>query len=178
MRLRVSEILSLDGVMETPEHWVGPYMDQELGQEVMRLLGETTAMLFGRKTYEEMAAAWPNRTGDMADLFNGVPKYVVSTTLTDLGWNNSHGITGNIADAVAQLKAQPGGVLLVNGSADLVQLLAQHDLVDEYFLSVAPLVLGAGKRLFPEGQQVRLQLVDSKAYQTGMLQLCYGPAKA
>jgi len=143
----------------------------------VRALGETDALLFGRKTYQEMAAAWPARSGDMADLFNSVPKYVVSTTLTDLSWNNSHRITGNIAEEVAQLKAQAGGVLLVQGSADLVHFLAQHDLIDEYSFAVAPLVLGKGKRLFAEGIQAQLRLIDSKAYATGMLLLGYAPAR-
>jgi dihydrofolate reductase len=180
MKLRVNEILSLDGVMEAPDQWAFAYMDQDIGQDVMTALGETDAMLFGRKTYQEMAAAWPTRSGDMADRFNSVPKYVVSTTLTeaDLSWNNSHRITGNIAEAVAKLKAQPGGILLLQGSADLVQLLAQQNLIDEYSLNVVPLVLGKGKRLFQEEHQMPLQLIDSKAYQTGMLSLRYGPAKS
>ncbi|SRR5579875_1751069 len=176
MKLRVSEILTLDGVMEAPEQWSFAYMDQELGQDVMSALNETNAMLFGRKTYQEMAAAWPTRSGEMADIFNRVPKYVVSATLTDLNWSNSHLITGNIAEEVAKLKAQPGGVLLVQGSADLVQFLAQHNLIDEYLLNVAPLVLGKGKRLFQDGNQLRLQLVDTHAYPAGILSLRYGPA--
>lgn len=176
MRLQVSEILTLDGVMEAPEQWVFQYMDQEIGEDVMTALQQTDAMLFGRKTFQEMAAAWPDRTGDMADIFNRVPKYVVSSTLRDATWNNSHVITGNIAEEVARLKAQPGGILLVQGSADLVRLLAQHHLIDEYALHVAPLVLGNGKRLFQEGGQARLQLAKTKAYKTGMLTLNYEPA--
>jgi dihydrofolate reductase len=178
MKLRVNELLSLDGVMETPDRWIGQYMDQDIGQDVMTVLGETDAMLFGRKTYLEMAAAWPTRSGDMADRFNTVPKYVVSTTLNDLTWNNSHRIAENITEAVAKLKAQPDGVLLVQGSADLVQLLAQQNLIDEYYLNIAPLVLGKGKHLFPEGHQLRFQLIATKAYQAGMLSLRYGPAKS
>jgi dihydrofolate reductase len=178
MKLRVNEIVSLDGVMEAPEQWSFAYMDQELGADVMSAIAETEAMLFGRKTYQEMAAAWPTRTGDMADLFNRVPKHVVSATLTEVSWNNSHRITGNIAEQVAQLKAQAGGILLVQGSADLVHLLAQHDLIDEYSFAVAPLVLGWGKRLFAEGTQAQLRLIDSKAYSTGMLRLVYAPARA
>ena len=177
MRLRVSEIMTFDGVMEAPDQWVGSYMDQELGQDVMAALQETGAMLFGRKTFQEMAAAWPGRTGDMADRFNSVPKYVVSSTLRDVTWNNSQVITGNIAEEVAKLKAQPGGILLVQGSADLVRLLAQHHLIDEYSLHVAPLVLGRGKRLFQEGDQAQLQLVNTKAYKSGMLTLNYEPVK-
>jgi dihydrofolate reductase len=178
MKLRVSEIICLDGVMEAPDQWVFAYMDQEIGADVMSALAETVAMVFGRKTYQEMAAAWPNRTGDMADLFNSVPKYVVSATLTELDWNNSHLIVGNIAEEIAKLKAQPGNTLLVQGSADLVHLLAQHHLIDEYFFHVAPLVLGKGKRLFAEGTQAKLRLLDSRAYATGMLRLGYAPARA
>jgi dihydrofolate reductase len=177
MRLRVSEILSLDAVMETPDRWVGSYMDQEIGQDVMSILGETDAMLFGRKTYQEMAAAWPNRTGGMADIFNSVPKYVVSSTLRDVTWNNSHVITGNVVEEVARLKAQPGGTLLVNGSADLVRLLTQHHLIDEYILTVAPLVLLKGKRLFQAGMEGQLQLLNSRAYKTGIVRLNYQPVK-
>jgi len=177
MRLQVSEILTLDGVMEAPEQWVFQYMDQEIGEDVMAALQKTDAMLFGRKTFQEMAAAWPGRTGGMADIFNRVPKYVVSSTLRGVTWNNSHVITGNIVEEVAKLKAQPGGILLVQGSADLVRLLAQHHLIDEYSLHVASLVLGKGKRLFQEGDQARLQLTSTKSYKTGMLSLSYEPAR-
>src|SRR5260370_20325993 len=144
MRLRVSEILTLDGVMEAPDHWVFQYMDQEIGEDVRSILGETNAMLFGRKTYQEMAAAWPNRTGGMADIFNSVPKYVVSSTLRDVTWNNSHVITGNVVEEVARLKAQPGGILLGNGSADLVRLHRRRHLIHGELFRCAPLVLGSG----------------------------------
>ncbi len=177
MRLQVSEILTLDGFMEAPEQWVFQYMDQEIGGDVMTALQQTDAMLFGRKTFQEMAAAWPGRTGDMADFFNSVPKYVVSSTLGDVTWNNSHVISGNIAEEVAKLKAHPGRILLVQGSADLVRLLAQHHLIDEYSLHVAPLVLGKGKRLFQEGHQAQLQLANTKAYKSGVLTLTYEPAR-
>lgn len=143
----------------------------------MSALGETGAMLFGRKTFQEMAAAWPNRTGGIADIFNRVPKYVVSSTLRDVTWNNFQVITGNIAEEVAKLKAQPGGILLVQGSADLVRLLARHHLIDEYDLNIAPVVLGKGNRLFQEGDHVQLQLIDCKAYKTGMLRLGYDPVR-
>lgn len=143
----------------------------------MAALQQTDAMLFGRKTFQEMAAAWPGRTGDMADIFNRVPKHVVCSTLRDVGWNNSHVITGNIAEEVAKLKAQRGGILLVQGSADLVRLLAHYQLIDAYSLHIAPLVLGKGKRLFQEGDQARLQLASKKAYKTGMLTLNYEAVK-
>jgi dihydrofolate reductase len=178
MKPRVSDIVSLDGVMEVHDQWVFAYMDQEIDADVMSALSKTDAMLFGRKTYQETAAAWPNRIGDMADLFNSVPKYVVSATLTELAWNNSHLIVGNIAEEIAKLKARPGDILLVQGSSDLVHLLAQHHLIDEYFFRVAPLVLGKGKRLFAEGTQTKLRLLDSRAYAPCMLCLGYAPARA
>ena len=177
MRLRASEILSLDGVMEAPDSWVGPYMDQEIGEYVMTVLQEADVMLFGRKTYLEMAGAWPERSGAMADIFNGVPKYVVSTTLSELAWNNSHLITSKIVEEVTRLKAQPGRVMLINGSAELVQLLTEHRLIDEYILTVAPLVLLKGKRLFQAGMEGQLQLADYKAYKTGIVRLNYQSVK-
>lgn len=177
MKLRVSEIVSLDGVMEAPDSWVFPYMDQEIGEYVMTVLQETDAMLFGRRTYQEMAGAWPERSGGMADIFNGVPKYVVSTTLTELAWNNSHLIADNIVEEVEKLKALPGRVMLINGSAELVQLLAQHHLIDEYILTVVPLVLLKGKHLFQAGMEGPLQLLDAKAYKTGIVRLNYQPVK-
>jgi dihydrofolate reductase len=163
--------------MEAPDHWVFPYMDQEIGEYVMSVLQETDAMLFGRRTFQEMADAWPGRSGAMADIFNSVPKYVVSTTLSELAWNNSRLITGNIVEEVAKLKAQPGRVMLINGSAELVQLLTQHHLIDEYILTVAPLVLLKGKCLFQAGMEGQLQLLDSRAYKTGIIRLNYEPVK-
>lgn len=177
MKLRASEILSLDGVMEAPDSWVFPYMDQEIGEYVMGVLQETDAMLFGRKTYQEMAAAWPKRSGAMADIFNGVPKYVVSTTLSEPSWNNTQLITDNVVEEVARLKAQPGRVMLINGSAELVQLLTEHHLIDEYILTVAPLVLLKGKRLFQAGMEGQLQLLDAKTYKTGIVRLNYQSVK-
>lgn len=177
MKLRVSEILSMDGVMEAPYQWFFQFQDRELDKDVLGMIRETDAMLFGRKTFEEMAPAWPGRTGAMADIFNRVPKYVVSSTLTDVTWNNSHIIKNNIIEEVRKLKAQPGGILLMNGSTDLVRLLAQYDLIDEYVLTVAPLVLGQGKRLFPEGSEGRFQLTHSKAYKSGVIVQIYEPVK-
>ncbi len=124
-----------------------------------------------------MAAAWPERSGAMADIFNSIPKYVVSTTLSELAWNNSRLITGNIVEEVAKLKAQPGRVMLINGSAELVQLLTQHHLIDEYILTVAPLVLLKGKHLFQAGMEGQLQLLDSRTYKTGIIRLNYEPVK-
>ena len=170
----VSQFITLDGVVEDPGGsedfdrggWAfdfdrGPEGDQFKLDEVMA----SEALLLGRVTYEGFAAAWPSRTDEFgfADKFNNMPKYVVSTTLEDPEWNNSTVISGDVAEAVAALKRDVEGDILVNGSVQLVQTLIEHDLVDEYRLMVFPTVLGAGKRLFGEtSDALALRLVDAK----------------
>jgi dihydrofolate reductase len=185
----VSEFVSLDGVMEDPggaeefEHggWVfqfdrGSEGDKFKLDEVM----DADALLLGRVTYEGFAEAWPSRTDEagFADKMNNMPKFVVSTTLDEAKWNNSTLIRGNVADEVSRLREQPGGNLLIAGSRQLVHTLIQHDLVDEYRLMVFPIVLGSGKRLFPEGTDTTtLRLLDSKSVGSGVLVLTYEPAE-
>jgi dihydrofolate reductase len=168
----VSQFVTVDGVMEDPGGaedferggWAfqferGPEGDKFKLDEVMA----AEALLLGRVTYEGFAAAWPSRTGEFADKFNTMPKYVVSSTLENPEWSNSTVIS---EAEVAQLKERHDGDILVNGSAQLVDALARHDLVDEYRLMVFPVVLGAGKRLFAEGlERIPLQVVDLR--QTG-----------
>ena len=113
----------------------------------------------------------------MADFFNSIPKFVVSTTLQEVTWNNSKQIKGNIVEEVSRLKQQFGQTILILGSGDLVRQLAQHDLIDEYALIVCPLVLGKGKRLFQDASRMTLRLVTSKAYTTGAVWLTYQPIK-
>ncbi len=112
----------------------------------------------------------------MADRFNSISKFVVSTTLSKATWNNSKLIKGNIAEEVSKLKHEDGQSITILGSCDLVRTLMQHDLIDEYLLLVMPLVLGKGKRLFREGINTTLRLVDSKTYSTGVVALTYQPA--
>jgi dihydrofolate reductase len=187
--LRVIEFLSLDGVMQSPgspdedteggfRHggWQPPYFDDVLGATAAEGMAATDTYLFGRKTYEKMAAYWPTAPEDdpYARHLNSTPKYVASTTLQRVEWDNSTLIEGDVAEAVAELKEQPGGNIAVLGSGELVQTLIGHDLVDEYFLAVFPIVLGSGKRLFREADQVmRLSLVESKATGTGGVILTY-----
>lgn len=115
--------------------------------------------------------------GGFADRMNSIPKYVVSTTLKELEWNNSHLIKGNIAEEVARLKQQEGKDILVAGSGELVRTLMQHDLIDEYRLMVHPVVLGGGKRLFRDGSdKTVLKLVDTKSFSSGIVVLSYQPA--
>jgi dihydrofolate reductase len=123
-----------------------------------------------------MAAAWPQRTGDMADRFNNIPKFVVSTTLQEATWTNSKLIKDNIAEEVSKLKQQFGTIAVI-GSGELVHTLLQHNLIDEYMLIVCPLLLGKGKRLFQDATQTTLRLVTSKAYTTGTVWLSYQPVK-
>jgi dihydrofolate reductase len=191
--LRVIEFLSLDGVMQAPgaaeedteggfRHggWQRPYFDDVLGATAAEGMTATDTYLFGRKTYEGMAAYWPTVSDDdpYARSLNGTPKYVASRTLQSVEWQNSTLIKGDVAQEVTKLKQRPGQNIAVLGSGELVQTLVEHDLVDEYFLGVFPIVLGGGKRLFRKADQVvkRLRLTDSKATSTGGVILIYRPA--
>jgi dihydrofolate reductase len=170
----VTEFVSLDGVMEDPggaesfEHggWTFKFEQGDDGAQFK--LDETLAadaLLLGRVTYEGFAAAWPTMTdtGEFGEKMNGMPKYVVSTTLDKAEWNNSTVIRDNVVDEVSGLKQRHGGDILVAGSAKLIRTLMEHDLVDEYRLMVFPIVLGSGKRLFEEGSKTTtLRLVEAK----------------
>jgi dihydrofolate reductase len=181
----VTEFVSLDGVFEDPggaesyKHggWSFQINRGEDGDKFK--LDEalaSDALLLGRVTYQGFADAWPSRTGEFADKFNSMPKYVVSTTLNTLEWNNSHLINGDVASEVPKLKEQFGGDVVVHGSGQLVNTLKERDLVDEYRLMVFPVVLGSGKRLFGETTDKKsLQLVDSKVVGDGVSILVYQP---
>jgi dihydrofolate reductase len=135
------------------------------------------ALLLGRATYQGFAEAWPSREGEFADKFNSMPKYVVSSTLEEPGWNNSTVLKGDVADEVQKLRQEQDGDIVVHGSARLVQTLIEHDLVDEFRLMVYPVVLGGGKRLFGETSDKKpLRLVDSKVVGDGVAILIYEPA--
>jgi dihydrofolate reductase len=135
---------------------------------------DTEALLLGRKTYEGFAAAWPTREGEFADKFNSIPKYVVSSTLENPEWNNSTVLTGDVVDAVSKLKQEQAGNIVVHGSAQLVQTLVEHDLVDELRVMVFPVILGTGKRLFGETSDKKsLRLVDSNVVGEGVAILVY-----
>jgi len=185
-RIVVTEFVSLDGVVEAPgggesfKHG-GWSFEIERGDEGDKFkLDEALsaeALLLGRVTYEGFAAAWPSRDGEFADKFNNMPKYVVSSTLTDPEWNNTTVVTGDVAEAVGKLKQEQDGDIVVHGSPRLVQALVEHDLVDEYRLMVYPVILGSGKRLFGETTDKKsLRLVDSKTVGDGVAILVYAPA--
>jgi len=181
-KLIVSEFVSLNGVMEAPggehgyEHtgWVFA-AGQDEGQGNFKLeetLG-SDCLLLGRKTYEGFAEAWPKRSGEFADKFNQMPKYVVSTTLAEpLEWNNSHLLSGDPIEEVRKLKESSDGVIMVHGSGTLVQSLIENDLIDEYRIMTFPVILGAnGKRWFDESfpGKLELKLVDTQVFGNGVV---------
>jgi dihydrofolate reductase len=185
----VSQFVTVDGVFEDPGGsekldrggWAfqferGPEGDRFKLDEVMA----SEALLLGRVTYEAFAEAWPSRTGDFADKFNGMRKYVVSTTLREPEWNNSTVMRENVPEEVSKLREAGGGDILVNGSAQLVRTLMEHDLVDEYRLMVFPVVLGTGRRLFLDSTQAKaLRLTDAQPVgPDGVVILTYRPAPA
>ena len=135
---------------------------------------DSDALLLGRVTYEGFAAAWPSRDGEFADRFNSMPKYVVSSTLQEPGWNNSTVLKGDVVQEVSKLRQEQDGNIVVHGSAQLVQTLLEHDLVDELRLMVFPVVLGAGKRLFGDTSDKRaMRLVDTRAIDGDVVLLTY-----
>ena len=174
----VSEFVTLDGVFEDPA-WTLQFQSEEQNAFKFAELKAADALLLGRVTYEGFAAAWPGmaeQTGEYGAMMNGYPKYVASTTLDQAEWNASV-LKGDLAEEVAGLKRQPGRDLLVFGSGRLVEALLRHDLVDEYRLLVFPVVLGRGRRLFPEGLETTLRLVEAKTFSSGVVALTYQPAR-
>jgi dihydrofolate reductase len=183
----VSEYVTLDGVMEDPggsegtKHggWSFQFGSQEAAMYKFEELFASDALLLGRATYQGFAKAWPSMKDEQgfSDRMNSLPKYVVSTTLEELEWNNSRLIKGNVAEEIARLKQQPGQNILVTGSCELVHTLTQYNLVDEYQLMVHPVVLGSGKRLFSEGNDMTvLKLLGTKTFSSGVVLLSYQPA--
>lgn len=182
-KLVVTEFISLDGVIEDPA-WSFEFSRGEEGEQFKGdELKAADAQLLGRVTYQGFAKAWPmvEGTGWFGERMNSMPKYVVSSTLTDgeADWNNSTVIRNEVPGQVGRIKKELAGDILVAGSANLVRTLAEHDLVDEYRLMVYPIVLGAGKRLFAEGMpRTRLRLVDSRPLGPDrILLLTYQPAR-
>jgi dihydrofolate reductase len=179
MRKIVSGLfISLDGVIEAANEWIGPWFNPQLGQAVGSMIAAQDAMLLGRVTYEEFAAHWPHQTGEMADTMNGTAKYVVSGTLESAGWQNSTLIPAASAGVeIAELKQQPGKNIGMTGSATLVSSLLREGLLDEMHLFVFPVVLGSGKRLFATpGSRLPLKLVGLAMFETGVVQLTYAKA--
>ena len=195
MQIILTDFMTLDGVVQAPggpeedtDHgfahggWSHPYFDPEtMGSAYDEVMKRSDALLFGRRTWQGMAAAWPERAGDpFADLMNEIPKYVASRTLSedDLTWSGSTLLSADDAiGAVRELRERDGQGLQVMGSASFATQLVEHDLVDEYVLMIEPILLGGGKRIFPEDSQARpLELVSTTTASTGVLICTYRPA--
>lgn len=195
-RIVVMNHVTVDGVMQAPgrpdEDTRGGFShggwgrrsampEDALGKAMSERMvagGGLAGWLFGRRTYEELLASGNARGGPFKDALNNSPKHVVSTTLTEpLPWPNSTLLRGDIADAVGTLKAQSKGVLAIMGSGELIGSLMAADLIDEYLLMIHPLVLGTGRRLFPEKVDVSLRLTDSGSSATGVVIATYEPAR-
>ncbi len=178
-KIVVSTFVTLDGVMEAPQTWSSDFQSEDTQQTALDLLLASDALLLGRRTYEGFAAAWPGRQDAMgfADRINAMPKYVVSTTLTDAAWNGTEIISDDVADRVRALKETDGGHLLMYGSASLMRSLMAHDLIDEFRFLLNPVVVGGGARLFPEGSpRTTLELAGTTPLNGGMTVLRYHPA--
>jgi dihydrofolate reductase len=192
-KIVVSEFVTLDGVIQAPggvdedteggfTHggWTGPYWHDDLGAYFFEAMSQSDALLLGRKTWQGHGAAFdPIPEGDpFGDVMNTIPKYVVSTSLTTASaWRNSTLIKSNVIEEVRTLKAQSGKNIAIDGSSVLVHTLVQHDLVDEYSLLVYPLVLGGGKKLFPDGVRVNLRLIESRSFPSGVVLMRYVPER-
>ncbi|MDP9208540.1 MAG: dihydrofolate reductase family protein [Actinomycetota bacterium] len=193
-KLSVFNSLTLDGVMQAPGRpdedrrggfahggWAIPYADPVMGQVMAEGMAGSGSLLLGRRTYEDFFSFWPGQTGNpISEVLDNTLKLVASTTLAEpLEWRNSELLAGDAADAVAALKEQPGDDLTVLGSGELIQSLRRRDLIDEYLLLIHPLVLGSGRRLFPDGgPAAALRMVDAKPTTTGVLIATYQPEGA
>lgn len=189
--LIIAQFISLDGVIQAPggadedtdggfTHggWTIPYWHDAIGEHFFQYMSGADALLLGRKTWQLHGGAFePMQDDPFANAMNAIHKYVVSTTLPSAdAWRNSTLISRNVAEEVRRIKQEPGKNILLDGSSVLAHTLIENDLVDEFALHVYPLVLGGGKRLFPEGKRVNLTLVDSQALPTGVVFQRYRPA--
>ncbi|MDQ3443893.1 MAG: dihydrofolate reductase family protein [Chloroflexota bacterium] len=177
-KVAITEFISLDGVIEAPHEWHFPFFGDDAGKYKLDEVFATDALLLGRVTYEGFAAAWPSMTDEQgfADRFNSMPKYVVSTTLENAEWNNSHIIRGNLAGELGKLKQESGQDIVIHGSGKLANSLMAEGLIDEYRLMVHPVVVGKGQRLFESGTTLAaLDLVDSRPLGNGVILLTYVP---
>jgi dihydrofolate reductase len=188
-KIIVSEFVSLDNVIQAPggeeedteggfTHggWTRPFWHDDIGASFFEKMSQADALLLGRKTWQIHGGAWePMPAGDpFADLLNATPKYVVSTSLTTASaWRNSTLISSNVVEEIRTLKEQPGKNILIDGSSVLIHTLAEHNLIDEYDLFVYPIVLGNGKKLFPEGLHVPLHLIEARPLPTGVVIMRY-----
>jgi dihydrofolate reductase len=186
-KLVLSAFVTLDGVMEAPSPeadrpwsgWVGPYQSPEQFSYKFNEVEEAETLLLGRVTYETFAAAWPSRSGPFAAKMNAMPKLVASRAMSNPQWSNSQVIQEDLSSGITKLKEADGGPILVAGSRHLSHALAAANLIDEYRLMVMPVVLGIGRRLFPDTEQkVELKLVETQTFPMGVALLTYCRAHA
>ncbi|MGV9530285.1 dihydrofolate reductase family protein [Streptomyces cellulosae] len=184
-KITASLFISLDGVVEAPDQWHFPYFNDEMGAAVGASLNNTEVMLFGRKTYESFAGAWPEREAaggedaGFAKQLGDMRKIVFSHRQLDLGWRNSEQAQGDVAEVAAALKSEPGGDISLSGSVSVVRQLLAAGLLDELHLLVHPIAVRKGMRLFDEGEPpIPLKLLSSKTFTAGVVYLVYGPDTA
>ena len=177
--------IALDGVVEAPDQWHFPYFNEEMGAAVAATLGAADTVLFGRKTYDSFAGAWPEREAageedaDFAKTLGDARKIVVSKQKLEFTWRNSEQLEGDLVEAVTALKNEPGGNIALSGSVSVVRQLLAVGLLDELHLLVHPIAVRKGMRLFDEGETpIALKLISSKTFETGVLSLVYGPAES
>jgi dihydrofolate reductase len=177
--------ISLDGVVEAPDQWHFPYFNDEMGAAVAATLGTADTVLFGRRTYDSFAGAWPEREAaggedaEFAKLLGDVRKIVVSNQPLEFTWRNSEQLEGDLVEAVTALKSEPGGNIALSGSVSIVRQLLAAGLLDELHLLVHPIAVRKGMRLFDEGEApIPLRLLSSETFTTGVLNLVYGPAES
>ncbi len=185
--------VTLDGVMQAPGRpdedtrggfshggWAVPYADPDMGKVAGKSMATSGALLFGRRTYMDFYSVWPNRKdgNPFTEVLNNAPKYVASTTLREpLPWMNSTLLQGDVPSAVAALKAQPGKDIVILGSGELIRTLLQHNLIDRFVLQITPVVLGSGRKLFPDGSPfTQFRLVDSVTTSAGVVVATYRAA--
>jgi dihydrofolate reductase len=176
-KLIEATFVSLDGVVGSPEKWALPYWNEENKRDALSRLSDFDAFLLGRVTYEKFAASWSQIKGDAYfDTINSLPKYVASTTLRDTMWNATV-IKGDVADAVAKLKNQPGKNIMKYGTSQLDRTLIRHNLIDEFHFSLFPVAVGVGQRLFEgiDTSHLKLELTDTTTFSNGVVVLTYIP---
>ena len=176
--------IALDGVVEAPDQWHFPYFNEEMGAAVAATLGAAETVLFGRKTYDSFAGAWPEREtageedADFAKTLGDARKIVVSKQKLEFTWRNSEQLEGDLVEAVTALKNEPGGNIALSGSVSVVRQLLAAGLLDELHLLVHPIAVRNGMRLFDENETpIPLRLISSETFKTGVLSLVYGPAE-
>ena len=190
MKIVVMNNVTLDGVMQAPGRadedtrddftfggWAAKNIDRpdpEIGAAMGVRMSQSDGLLFGRRTYEDLMTTWNARGGMFKDALNAAPKYVVSRTLTDpMPWPNSTLVSGDVVEAVTELRSRPGRELHIMGSGELIETLMAHQLIDEYLLMIFPLVLGTGHRLFAGNAHAELDLVDAEASRSGVVIATY-----